>query len=275
MSTTVALYDTPPNPTFNMSTYMRTLDQQALGEQQALAAAYDRACASLIGPNDVQQEGGRTFKKKSAWRKLARYFNITVEASLADTRIDMLPSGEWIAIARASAVAPWGQRFDDLGACGSDEETGRRTITYADAVATALTRAANRAVSNLIAMGEVSAEEIAQRRGSAREAEAPASNGHGTAPNGTPECPVCGGPMWDNRPQKQKGEFLNSPDLKCKDKACEGRYTTYPPVEGEKRANPSGPKRASTKSSASSRSAVGTASGAPDEPPPPDDGLPF
>lgn len=32
-----------------------------------------------------------------------------------------------------------------------------------------------------------------------------------------PPCPTCNGPMWDNRTKKQSP---NSPDFKCKDKAC-------------------------------------------------------
>lgn len=125
--------------------------------QQQLAAAYDAACASLVGPNDVQVEGGRTFKKKSAWRKLARHFGLSTSVVHRDR--------EWIgeefcASITVRAVAPWGQYAEAEGACCTDEETGRRTISIADAIATAETRATNRAISNLIAMGEVSADEL-------------------------------------------------------------------------------------------------------------------
>lgn len=149
---------------FAMDQYLGELrSTTAIETQQKLAAAYDEACRSLIGPNDVQKEGKREFKKKSAWRKLARHFRISLEVDPDDTRFERFPDGSWLATARALAVAPWGQRFADVGACGSDEQTGRRVITMADAIATAMTRASNRAVSNLIAMGEVSAEEIGER----------------------------------------------------------------------------------------------------------------
>ena len=145
--------------------YLATLSKQdGLTVQKQLAAAYDAACASLIGPNDVQVEGARSFKKKSAWRKLARYFNISVEVVRVDR--DVLanhPTQAFLATVTARAVAPWGQSFEEVGACCTDEATGRRVITIADAIATASTRATNRAVSNLIAMGEVSAEEIGDR----------------------------------------------------------------------------------------------------------------
>lgn len=136
----------------------------AFEHQQRLAAAYDAACHALVGPNDVQVAEGRSFKKKSAWRKLARHFTISVACDPKEARIEQMPDGGWVAIAGAVASAPWGQTFSDVGACGSDEATGRRTISYADGLATAMTRASNRAVSNLIAMGEVSAEEIGNRK---------------------------------------------------------------------------------------------------------------
>lgn len=146
---------------YDAKEYLKNLSAQ---HQQQLMAAYDAACMALLGANDVQQEGGRSFKKKSAWRKLARHFGISVTTDPAASRIVHYPGGEWVAYAHATAIAPWGQRYDDVGACGSDEESGRREITYADAIATAQTRASNRATSNLIAMGEVSADEISQRR---------------------------------------------------------------------------------------------------------------
>jgi hypothetical protein len=147
-----------------MASYLASITSgESLSQQQQLAAAYDKACHALIGPNDVQKDGNREFKKKSAWRKLARHFGISVECELADSRIESTPDG-FIAYARARAVAPWGQSWADVAACSSDEATGRRVITIADAIATAMTRASNRAVSNLIAMGEVSAEEIGSRK---------------------------------------------------------------------------------------------------------------
>lgn len=145
-------------PSFSLTTYANELRSPAsLERQKALAAAYDAACAALIGPNDEQAEGTRRFKKKSAWRKLARHFNISVDIIRIER--EML-DGFFLATVTARAVAPWGQRYEEVGACATSEASGRRVITVADAIATASTRASNRAISNLIAMGEVSAEEI-------------------------------------------------------------------------------------------------------------------
>lgn len=146
---------------FSMPDYLTSISTpQSFAQQQKLAAAYDAACNALIGPNDVQKDGARTFKKKSAWRKLARHFGISTTVVSVDQRT----IGEhYVATVTVRASAPWGQSAEAAGACGGDEATGRRTITIADAIATAETRATNRAVSNLIAMGEVSAEEQSTR----------------------------------------------------------------------------------------------------------------
>lgn len=147
---------------FDMGTYLADLkNDRHLAQQKALAAVYDAACAALIGPNDVQVEGNRTFKKKSAWRKLARHFTISTEIVRVEKE-DL--NGVFCATVTVRALAPWGQHAEEVGACATDEATGRRQITTADAIATAATRATNRAVSNLIAMGEVSAEEIGDRK---------------------------------------------------------------------------------------------------------------
>lgn len=139
----------------------------ALERSQLLAAAYDAACKSLIGPNDIHREGNREFKKKSAWRKLGRHFQISTEVlGVEHSVVRLREEGEadLLAIVRVRATAPWGQSCEAAGACCTDEETGRRVITVADAIATAQTRATNRAVSDLVAMGEVSADELSERR---------------------------------------------------------------------------------------------------------------
>ena len=182
--TTTALVHQPETPAFALGDYLDNItDQRFIDQQKKLAAAYDNVCQALIGENDIQKEGGRSFKKKSAWRKLARHFRISVAAALESVRVDYRDDGEFTAIAVATASAPWGQSWTEVGACGSDEAVGRRVITVADAIATAMTRAANRAVSNLIAMGEVSADEIGERREN-RQRSAPKSDGDKRMPFG-------------------------------------------------------------------------------------------
>lgn len=132
---------------------------------RAMSGMFDDFCAALLSPNDVVVEGARTFKKKSAWRKLQKAFRISTRIlKTAVTDIDAAGTVVTVATVVVEASAPWNQTAEAVGACGSDEETERRTITLADMVATAETRATNRAVSNLIAAGEVSAEEIGNRK---------------------------------------------------------------------------------------------------------------
>jgi len=166
-------------PTFSMVDYLASVSSPAsIKAQKELAAAYDKACDSLIGDNDVQKEGGRTFKKKSAWRKLARHFTISTE--VAKVEREFYGDGQFLALVTVRAIGPWGQSAEAVGACATDEATGRRTITIADAIATAETRATNRATSNLIAMGEVSAEEMSKGSGGSPRG-GNAGNGSSTA----------------------------------------------------------------------------------------------
>jgi hypothetical protein len=210
-----------PAPTGNRTALaLRQLTTPAaLQEQQQLAALYDEACRALIGPNDVQVEGKRTFKKKSAWLKLARRFLIDARVLLTELR--ETPDGTAYSYCVAEARAPWGQVMQAVGACSADEEIGNRVITLADMLATAQTRATNRAISNLIAMGEVTADEVTTRA-TPKEATPNAAPDDGFV---VPPCPTCGGPMYDNRTSKKNAA---APDFRCKDKACrdDKGYTT-------------------------------------------------
>ena len=177
---------------FDMTAYLDDVTSpQAFKTQQALAAAYDKAVAALIGENDVQREKGREFKKKSAWRKLARHF--TISTNLVSSAMDYRDD-DFVATVVVRATAPWGQYTEAVGACSRSEERGGRVITIADALATAETRATNRATSNLIAMGEVSAEEMQKERG-----------GDQARPSSRPErAPVATSPGQEMLPGNEK-----------------------------------------------------------------------
>lgn len=75
-------------------------------------------------------------------------------------------------------------------------------------------------------------------RHEAREA-APAPT---PAPTGSsdPNCPTCGGRMWDNRSRKAEGTMsAKAPDYKCRDKECGGAI--WPPRSGSSRPKPPPP----------------------------------
>lgn len=214
---------------------------EALEAQRAISVAYDKYCDALLSPNDVQEADGKKFKKKSAWRKLGRAFQVSTEIRRHSAHWeddDTLPDGyrHFVAEYEVRAVAAWGQHAEAVGACSTRE--GRFWITGVpcpqcggptwdnspkkgepkwkmaaraegrlpafscrdkgcggqvddpnapaerrpnptlwgkaehDVRGTAETRATNRAISNLIAAGEVSYEEVDQ--GNGRDQSAPA-----------------------------------------------------------------------------------------------------
>lgn len=125
--------------------------------------AYQKLLQDLLDPSDWQQAGRDKFPKKSAWRKIARAFNLSMHR--IDSGIDRdeegVPLRAW-AVYRATA--PNGQIQDGDGYCSAGESrfsTNKAKLEH-DMAATATTRAKNRATSDLVGMGEVSAEEVVE-----------------------------------------------------------------------------------------------------------------
>lgn len=139
--------------------------------------AYQQLMQDLLDPTDWQQttetepdpqHPGRTrrkrFPKKSAYRKISRAFSLSLHR--VEHRVHFAPDGSPLyAEATYRAVAPNGQEQDGDGYCAITEFTGKRRndpkLLNALA-ATATTRAKNRAISDLVGMGEVSAEEVSR-----------------------------------------------------------------------------------------------------------------
>jgi hypothetical protein len=109
----------------------------------------------------------KPFIKKSGWRKLATAFNISVEIikedrkehTIRDTAGKEIPY--FVVEVTAKAVAMNGRYMQATGSCASNERTFSKLEH--DIRATAETRAKNRAISDLIGGGEVSAEELEQQ----------------------------------------------------------------------------------------------------------------
>ena len=137
---------------------------QALQEWEA----YQKITEMMLDESDYQNIQGKAFKKKSAWRKYARAFNITTE--IIDK--DIVKSEKTGAVREASfvvrATLPTGRYADGWGNCSRQE--GNKAHPNHDIPATAMTRATNRAIADLIGAGEVTAEEIqAEMKLEARE----------------------------------------------------------------------------------------------------------
>jgi len=146
--------------------------------------AYQDLTRRLLTDDDYPKIGNRKFKKKSAWRKYARAFNISCERVAEEIVRD---DDGWPRFARivVRASDPSGRYQDAEQECHVTErccekargETCSNRSQYhqhcplacngkthfshpGDIAATAFTRAKNRAISDLIGAGEVSAEEM-------------------------------------------------------------------------------------------------------------------
>lgn len=129
--------------------------KEILAEWEALKQAIAR-------PEDIHEEerGGKKirFYKKSFWRRAATFLNLSVNAVAGSERFDLFGQTRVASVAYEASVGN-GRRVSGDGHCGNDER-GKERWTTANLLATAHTRAYNRAVSNCIGGGEVSADEL-------------------------------------------------------------------------------------------------------------------
>lgn len=137
--------------------------------------AYQKLCKGLLNEDDYQEifvrekgEDGtyirvkRHFKKKSAWQKLARAFN--VDTHIVDRDIERTKMGKIKeAYYCVRATLPNGRSVESDALC-SRSEKGKDKVSDHTIMTTAKTRATNRAIAELIGAGEVSAEEMGAER---------------------------------------------------------------------------------------------------------------
>jgi hypothetical protein len=131
--------------------------------------AYQELKQKIVEDDDKQKIGDSEFLKKSYWRKLATFFNLTVEVQKEDKE-QLGKTFVWHFTCKATA--PNGRSAIGTGSCDIYEKAklvngkyvnswGKPAVpnTLHNIRSTAETRAFNRAVSNLVGGGEVSAEE--------------------------------------------------------------------------------------------------------------------
>lgn len=118
---------------------------------------YQQLCNRLLTDDDIQHIGNKSFRKKSAWRKLAVAFGVSCEVRerIYDRDDDRMILRAEVVV---RATAPNGRYMDGLGVCDVSER--KFSKPQHDIPATAMTRATNRACADLFGMGEVSAEEV-------------------------------------------------------------------------------------------------------------------
>jgi hypothetical protein len=141
--------------------------------QQGLHAIVDASDWQVFADRDGREHG---FVKRSGWRKVATWFGldlIVASTVVERVRATLCPQCGHSFVSRGSegdplralvtgrAVAPNGRVAEDVGACSIDERAFSKPEH--DMLATACTRALNRATSNLVGMGELSAEEVDER----------------------------------------------------------------------------------------------------------------
>lgn len=149
----------------NMNEIVEYQDNAPVDVERALDdwKAYQELTEKLLVKSDYQiipsKNNGkpRRFKKKSAWRKYRNAFRVTTE--IVDREILKDKQGrvqEATFIVRATS--PRGDSTEAYGSCARIERTFSKPNH--DIPSTAQTRATNRAISDLIGAGEVSAEEM-------------------------------------------------------------------------------------------------------------------
>lgn len=159
---------------------------------------YQELTKQLLDASDYQSIGKKKFKKKSAWRKYSRAFSLSEVIPLdaqgrpdidAVVQVVLRADDGYPLVSRAfSTFEDRGgrrgtgyhevhvkekccptpcprSRWDEHKCCGKDCDGRQHWSHPGDLPATAHTRAQNRAISNLIGAGEVSAEEMEPEAG--------------------------------------------------------------------------------------------------------------
>lgn len=137
--------------------YLGDIVRPCVSPEQAVQAwkEYENLKQKVITKEDIQQIKGKEYIKKSGWRKLATFFN------LSDNIIDEFKEqvdGGFLWRIKVMVTAKNGRTSTGVGVCASTE----RAFAHQehDVYSTAHTRAKSRAISDLIGGGAVSAEEM-------------------------------------------------------------------------------------------------------------------
>ena len=129
---------------------------------KAAIAQYEALKAAIVQPSDVQNISGRTFLKKSFWRRVATCFGLSLELVREERSFDEAGNLSYSVLYRA--IAPNGRAMTGDGMYVNGEKVDRNGkpvyVSEHFIRATAHTRAKNRAISDLVGGGEVSAEEM-------------------------------------------------------------------------------------------------------------------
>jgi len=132
----------------------------AVTKAEAVAAwhEFQSLKSAILSRSDLQHISGRDYVKKSGWRKLATFYNLTDR--IVEERQIPLDKGDYYWKIKVECTAPNGRVTEGVGICASTER--KFSHPEHDIYATAHTRAKNRSISDMIAAGDVSAEELGE-----------------------------------------------------------------------------------------------------------------
>lgn len=147
-------------------------------QTRELARRIAQVKAAIISDSDTVSIGGKKYITRSGVRKYAMAFNVSDEVLSREKEEWEDDAGRkqfaWTVVVRAFATDMKGRVVKEcqgIGVCASDER--RFAHPRHDVLATAHTRAKNRAIMDLIGGGEVTAEEITVIDGEARDVPSP------------------------------------------------------------------------------------------------------
>lgn len=159
---------TPPQETTNANlpglSISNAMSQvMSLDDALKLYGLFEEAKRKLLKPSDFQELTkygnviGR-FIKKSGWSKIQTFFGVSTD--VVDVQVLADEDGDPFAVVKAKAS--WGGRnATETGTYTKKEMIAKkRPYNLSNLIATATTRANNRAVSKIVGGGEVSAEEM-------------------------------------------------------------------------------------------------------------------
>lgn len=136
----------------------------AINQAEQAMATYQELTGRLLTSSDWQNIGkDESFVKRSGWSKLATFYGISTK--IIKDEVERDEDGQIIrATMIVRATHPNGRSEEGDGACSITEprfasRQGRQKADH-DVRGTARTRARNRAISDLIGFGKVSAEEV-------------------------------------------------------------------------------------------------------------------
>lgn len=129
-------------------------------EVRAAVRAYEAMKSAILQKRDVVRISGQDAIKKSGWLRIALAFGVSAQVVKTELMTATGTQGDdWGYLVIVQATAPNGAFMTGDGMCWASEKVVSQRTRH-NVHAHAATRAMNRAISNLVGGGEVSAEEL-------------------------------------------------------------------------------------------------------------------